>query len=300
MFISSKRLLVALALCLSAVPAFAQQGMRVLSETPGTGAPNTGKAEDAAHGSGDTGIMFLCVRTATAPTDKSAGNTNGDYEPCQVDAAGAIYVNGRFYTPLGVSMSNETAGALKVLPVDATGATINADTQLTHDTALPTVTTITGGSMLGRASSTAPTAVATGDAVLPWYQTNGAAVVAQAATATTDNGTATCYLTTTASTNATNCKASAGNLYVIRAVNTTGTLYYLRLYNLAAAPTCSSATGFVETIPIPASTSGNGIVIPQSVGQAFATGIGFCLTGGGSSTDNTNAATGVYLTMLYK
>jgi hypothetical protein len=38
----------------------------------------------------------------------------------------------------------------------------------------------------------------------------------------------------------------------------------------------------------------------QQIPQSFTTGIGFCLTGGGSSTDNTNAATGVYVTILYK
>lgn len=118
-------------------------------------------------------------------------------------------------------------------------------------------------------------------------------------TAGPSGGASTCYLTSAATTNATNCKASAGTLYTVSVVNTTATLYYLRLYNLASAPTCSSATGFVETIPVPASTSGAGVVRDVAVGQNFGTGIGFCLTGGGSSTDNTSAATGVYLTMLY-
>lgn len=108
-----------------------------------------------------------------------------------------------------------------------------------------------------------------------------------------------CYITSAASTNSTNCKGSAGTLYTIRAVNTTASLYYLRLYNLATAPTCSSATGFVETIPIPASATGAGYMSDVSVGEAFGTGLGFCLTGGGSSTDNTAAATGVYVSLLY-
>lgn len=108
------------------------------------------------------------------------------------------------------------------------------------------------------------------------------------------------YATSAASTNATNIKASAGTVSVISVVNTTATLYYLRMYNLASAPTCSSATGFVNTIPVPASTSGAGIVIPIAVPHAYTTGIGYCLTGGGSSTDNTNAATGVYINIWYK
>lgn len=123
---------------------------------------------------------------------------------------------------------------------------------------------------------------------------------APVATATTTNTTSTCYLSSAATTNATNCKSSAGNIYAIRAINTTGTLYYLRLYNAAAAPTCSSATGFIETHPIPASSTGAGMILSVPVGIAYGTGIGFCLTGGGSSTDNTNAATGVYLSIYYK
>lgn len=113
-------------------------------------------------------------------------------------------------------------------------------------------------------------------------------------------GATTHYLTSAATTNSTSVKTSAGNVYLFSIVNTTATLYYLRIYNLAAAPTCSSATGFVETIPIPASATGAGIVRSQPIAQAFTTGIAYCLTGGGSSTDNTAAATGVYLTILYK
>ena len=41
----------------------------------------------------------------------------------------------------------------------------------------------------------------------------------------------TCYITSAASTNATNCKASAGRVTLIRVINTTATLYYLRMYN---------------------------------------------------------------------
>lgn len=103
-----------------------------------------------------------------------------------------------------------------------------------------------------------------------------------------------------ASTNSANVKASAGNVYGIHVVNTTATVYYLRLYNASGAPTCSSATGFVETIPIPASTTGAGISIAFPVGKAFTTGIAHCITGGGSSTDNTNAATGVYVGLEYR
>ncbi len=104
-----------------------------------------------------------------------------------------------------------------------------------------------------------------------------------------------------ATTNATSIKAAAALFCGGTIVNTTATVYYLRLYNLSAAPTCSSATGFVASIPIPASTSGNGTVVNVGpYGAYFNTGLAYCFTGGASSTDNTNAATGVFGILNYE
>lgn len=111
------------------------------------------------------------------------------------------------------------------------------------------------------------------------------------------------YAAAAASTNATSVEASSGTVYHYSLTNTTTTVYYLRMYNLASAPTCSSATGFVESIPIPpASAAGQvgGRERPMNIGQAFTTGIAYCITGGSGSTDNTNAATGVFVSILYK
>jgi hypothetical protein len=62
------------------------------SVIPGTGATNLGKAEDAAHASSDVGVMALAVRAA-APTERSAGPTDGDYEPLGVNEVGALWVS---------------------------------------------------------------------------------------------------------------------------------------------------------------------------------------------------------------
>lgn len=108
---------------------------------------------------------------------------------------------------------------------------------------------------------------------------------------------------TTASTNATSCKASAGNMYGFRFINTSTTIAYVRLYNLATAPTCSSAIGYVETIPVPpagAAGGAAGIVDSAPLPLGYTTGIGLCVTGGSTSTDNTNAPTGVFVTVKYK
>ena len=64
----------------------------VTSIIPGVGATNLGKAEDAAHASGDTGVMMLAVRQDTQ-VDFGA---DGDYVPFSIDADGALRVSGTF------------------------------------------------------------------------------------------------------------------------------------------------------------------------------------------------------------
>jgi hypothetical protein len=59
------------------------------SVTPGTSAAHLGKAEDAAHASGDTGVMALAVRR---DADTTLADTTGDYAPLQVNAAGSLKV----------------------------------------------------------------------------------------------------------------------------------------------------------------------------------------------------------------
>ena len=62
----------------------------VTSIVPGTGATNLGKAEDAAHSSGDVGVMPLAVRNDDIA---ALGGADGDYATLQVNAAGALYTN---------------------------------------------------------------------------------------------------------------------------------------------------------------------------------------------------------------
>lgn len=97
------------------------------SVTPGTSAAHLGKAEDAAHTTGDTGVMALCVRSAT-PTDRSVGGTDGDYEPCAVDASGRVHVSANLNTIGGNAISTGIGatgtGVQRVAPVSSstTGA----------------------------------------------------------------------------------------------------------------------------------------------------------------------------------
>lgn len=62
----------------------------VSAVVPGVGATNLGKAEDAAHTTGDAGVMALAVRV---DTESSSVSADGDYAPIQVNASGRLKVN---------------------------------------------------------------------------------------------------------------------------------------------------------------------------------------------------------------
>jgi len=62
----------------------------VSNVVPGGTSNSLGKTEDAAHASGDTGVMALAVRTDTA---SARATTDGDYIPLIVDSSGRLHVN---------------------------------------------------------------------------------------------------------------------------------------------------------------------------------------------------------------
>jgi hypothetical protein len=106
---------------------------------------------------------------------------------------------------------------------------------------------------------------------------------------------------TAASNNSTSVKPSAaGTVCRWTLISTSATLAYLKVYDSAGAPTCSSAAGLKHIYPIPSSTTGAGLQVLDAMGEAYVNGIGFCVTGGGGDTDNTNAPTGVYIEGSYK
>jgi len=193
------------------------------------------------------------------------------------------------------------AQAPRVQVVDSANVSIppSTTTEIAHDAALGTLTSVKGLLEFCRAKTAAPSAVsAEDDGTLGWCNLLGARAIFP--TAHSAGGALTCYLTSAATTNSTNCKASAGTIYDLSVVNTTATLYYLRLYNSSSAPTCSSSTNFVESIPVPAATAGAGIVKTFPVGREYTTGIGFCYTLNGTNNDNNAAVTGSYISIGYK
>lgn len=95
-------------------------------------------------------------------------------------------------------------------------------------------------------------------------------------------------------------KASAGQVYKIRATNNSSTIAYIKLYDATSA-TAGSGTP-VDTIMIPAATAGGaGIVDTTDVGVAHATGITYTVTTGIADNDTgAPAATTYVVTVLYK
>lgn len=100
-----------------------------------------------------------------------------------------------------------------------------------------------------------------------------------------------------ASNNSTNIRGSAGTLCNWTVISTATALAYLKVYDSATAPTCSSATNLKHVYPIPYGPSniGAGIGAGGAPGETYVNGISFCLVGGGADIDNTNSPTGIYV-----
>lgn len=221
---------------------------------PGTAATNLGKAEDAAHASGDTGIMALAVRKDTAAI---SSGTTGDYEPLSTDALGRLRVEisgpGAADSILKAEDAAHASGDVgpAVMAVrqdtDAAGSGTDNDYECLK---------VTGGRLKTQAKQVA----------------------------VTDGGTTPSKTISAASTNATSVKASAGNLYGLHASNINAAVRYLKLYNKASAPTVGTDTP-VMTLAIPGATTGGRLDVEFAMPLSFATGIAFALTTGVADSD---------------
>lgn len=161
----------------------------VTSVVPGTGATNLGKAEDAAHSSGDVGVMALVVRR---DADTTLVATDGDYAPLQVNSAGALKVEvfdgGDSHTvdnaTLSVTGGGTEASAMRVtiandstglVSVDDNGGSLTVDGGVTveGDTAHDAADTGDPVKIGGRARTAHPTAVANNDRVDGYFDEMG-------------------------------------------------------------------------------------------------------------------------------
>jgi hypothetical protein len=107
------------------------------------------------------------------------------------------------------------------------------------------------------------------------------------------------HLVSAATTNATNVKASAGQVYGVTAFNLNASARYLKFHNTAGTPTAGS--GVTDTFMIPGNTAGAGLVLDMSSGITFSTGIGITLVTGIADADSAAvAASEVVLNVYYR
>ena len=92
------------------------------------------------------------------------------------------------------------------------------------------------------------------------------------------------HLVAAGSDNATNLKASAGQVYSIDVYNNAGYPVYLKLYNSASSPTGCAATNLFKVVGV---QSGTQHILQSEQGWAFGSGIGYCLTKGIADSDDT-------------
>lgn len=92
-----------------------------------------------------------------------------------------------------------------------------------------------------------------------------------------------------ASTNSNLVQTGKSSLRAGVVVNTTATVYYLKLYDKSTSPTCGTDVP-KWTVPLTA----NAVTpLPVSDGLQFYLGLGFCITAGIADNDVANAAVGV-------
>lgn len=292
------------------------------SVVPGTGATNLGKAEDAAHTTGDVGVMALGVRNDSGT---ALAGTDGDYIPLSIDANGALRVTGggggTEYTedaaaaanPVGPMMMAVRRDTLSTSEVSADGDNIalkatnkgelrtsDADLLAAMNAAVPAGTNVIGKVGIDQTTDGTTNLVVAKQATAANLNATvvgtGTFATQAVPTAGTTGGATTAFGVAANTNNSTSVKGSAGVVYSVQVYNNSATIAYLKLYNKATAPTCGTDTP-VKVIGIPGNTSlgGNNVSFGGGTGAAFGTGIGICIVTGIANSDNTAVAANAYV-----
>ncbi len=99
------------------------------------------------------------------------------------------------------------------------------------------------------------------------------------------------HLISAANTNATNVKASAGQVFNIICSNINASPRYLHIYDKATTPSVGTDVP-IWTLLIPGATSGGGLNASLPAGLQFSSGIGFGLSTGAADNDSGSVAAG--------
>lgn len=206
------------------------------------------KDEDSASASGDKGVPILAVRN---DNDAASTNNDGDYAFIAVDSAGRLKLS-------HTATSGGTLPTRAVLICGSDG--VNARFLKTDS----------GGAIQVDIESIAAGAAAIGDVgVIP----------------RTTGGYTTFHLVSAATTNATNIKASAGQLFGWYIYNSNAAARKLALHNTSGTPTAGA--GIFFSLVIPPSSGAN---VFSATGIAFSSGIGITTVTGLADSDATGVA----------
>lgn len=310
------------------------------SVSPGAGSANLGKAEDAAHTSGDVGVFVLAVRNDAGTV---LAGTDGDYIGLTTNATGELRVTG---STGGTSMVDDaafTVGGTSFTPSGGTykatldsvddgdgGAfsmTIKRALYVSHLTPLgdsmvddsldALKVTIAGGSIPGILDDAAfgiatqellPIAFLADESSTDSVNEGDAGAARMtldrkqvvAQYAHTAGGWTPVSTVSAASTNATSLKGSAGQVGSVTCTNINAGQRYLKFYNKATAPTVGTDVP-VYVYPIPGNTAGAGVTHSIPAGIEFTTGIAWALTTGPTVADTgAVAASEIVVSIAYK
>lgn len=112
--------------------------------------------------------------------------------------------------------------------------------------------------------------------------------------------TSTTRIISTASDNATNIKASAATVFTVLVTNTTEQIAYVKLYDIATTPSCGSTPIISGPLPVPGLNQTASWGAPTFfLGIQTTSGLGICITGGPTDTDDTIVQPGIYVTILW-
>jgi hypothetical protein len=201
---------------------------------------------------------------ATATTQPVSGTVSISSFP----AAQSVVGGGTEATALRVTLANDSTG---LVSVDDNGGSLTVD---------GTVAATQSGTWTVQPGNTPNTSA--------WLTSQ---------TPATSGGLTSTHLVSAGSTNATNVKASAGQLYGWSIQNTSSSARYVKIFNKASSPTVGTDTPVLNLYIPP--TSGNNF--SSDTGIAFATGIGFAITSGPTDTDSgAVSASDVLLNLFYK
>lgn len=222
------------------------------SVVPGTGATNLGKAEDAAHASGDTGVAMWAVRNDSLATTFT--NTDGDYSPI------AVTSNGRVYGSVVID-SSLPAGTNAIGKLSANSGVDIGDVDVTS------VIAGTGATSLGKAEDAAHTTGDTGVFILGVRTDTQASsggngdyvtiptdsVGAQYTTLSASTGAigSTNYFNSALTSTKVAVNASGGNVYGYHIYNPNGSTAYVQFFNVASASVTVGTTTPNMVVAIP-------------------------------------------------